>query len=111
MAYVAGAIRRHNLVRGKLRAVEPTPTPRGAVPERSGTGPRRARKGVGGLGRGRLRDVPTPRETVLWGEGPAVWISGEASEPREEMLEASLVGSMHDRGRCAPVVAMHISCE
>jgi hypothetical protein len=47
--------------------------------ERSAVRLRRARKGVGGAGTppgvpGRLRDVPTPRETEPDGEGPAIRI-------------------------------------
>ena len=43
------------------------------------------------LAPGCLRDVPAPRETVPACEGPLVWTSRGASEPREEMPAASSV--------------------
>ena len=46
---------------------------------------------------GRLRDVPTPRETVPGREGPAVRTVRGAYEPQEEMPGASLVRVNRER--------------
>jgi hypothetical protein len=86
------AVRQHNLDRGKLREA----TLSYADPERSRSssdaGQTRVERGkvwaaLSEIERGRLRDVPIPRETVTDGEGPAAWIRRWATEPREEMPE------------------------
>jgi len=58
---------------------------------------------------GCLRDVPTPRETELKGEGPAVQIPwGAYLEPWEEMPMVSLVYSILVG---APVSLCRVECE
>lgn len=72
-AFTAGAVRQHNLVRGRLRESQLLCQSRvSAAAERSTGGARRARKGVGSTEEsGCLRNVPNPWETKLVEKRPA----------------------------------------